>query len=225
MLPTDLPTTSRPTRSSDHAPRSAIATLITALAFPVVVALASPAHATTAGTTSKSASVPRSPSSTLQRPDIVILLRHANAPGVGDPAGFRPDECQTQRNLDSTGQQQARQLGATWRARGFQPRVIWSSAWCRCQETARLLGIGPVTILPELNSFFGDGDARERQTAALRRYLQTLDPSAGPYLMVTHQVNISALSGEGVASGDGVLVELQGGGRPLRMRSLAENEK
>jgi hypothetical protein len=45
----------------------------------------------------------------------IVLLRHANAPGVGDPPGFQLDDCSTQRNLDDVGRAQARALGARFR--------------------------------------------------------------------------------------------------------------
>lgn len=157
---------------------------------------------------------------TLARPNIVVMLRHANAPGVGDPPGFRLQACDTQRNLDGGGRAQAARLGAAWRAAGVRPTRIWSSAWCRCLDTARLMDLGPVTVLPLLNSFFGDGAARERQTAELSRFIDGLDPRGGPYLMVTHQVNITALSGHGADSGGGIVIELAGDGGRRRISSL-----
>lgn len=160
------------------------------------------------------------PVSALARPNVVVLLRHANAPGVGDPPGFDLQSCTTQRNLDTSGRAQARRLGAAWRAAGFRPRAVWTSAWCRCQDTARLMDLGPVTVLPLLNSFFGDAAARTDQTAELSRFIDRLDPRGGPYLMVTHQVNITALTGQGADSGGGVVFELSPDGQPRRLHRL-----
>ena len=86
----------------------------------------------------------------------VALMRHATAPGTGDPAGFALGDCTTQRNLSAAGREQARATGARLRAAGIAMARIYSSQWCRCLETARLLGLGEVTELPALNSFFGE---------------------------------------------------------------------
>ncbi len=160
------------------------------------------------------------PVSALARPNVVVLLRHANAPGIGDPPGFDLQSCPTQRNLDASGRAQAQRLGAAWRAAGFRPSAVWSSVWCRCRDTARLMDLGPVTVLPVLNSFFGDADARTHQTAALSRFIDQLDPRGGPYLMVTHQVVITALTGQGADSGGGVVFELSPDGQPRRLYRL-----
>lgn len=156
----------------------------------------------------------------LARPNVVVMLRHANAPGIGDPDGFRLQDCATQRNLDHRGRTQAARLGAAWRAAGVRPTTVWSSAWCRCLETARLMDLGPVTVLPLLNSFFGNSGSRERQTAQLSRFIDELDPRNGPYLMVTHQINITALSGHGAETGGGILIELPVDGTPRRIWPL-----
>ncbi|MBY4896034.1 histidine phosphatase family protein [Cupriavidus sp. AU9028] len=161
-----------------------------------------------------------SPPVALAQPHIVVLLRHANAPGVGDPDGFRLGDCPTQRNLDARGREQARRLGASWRAAGFRPTRVWTSAWCRCRHTAELLQAGPVTVLPLLNSFFGNSGARAEQTQALTRFIDALDPQGGPYLMVTHQVNITALTGQWADSAGGVVIELPREGRPGRTHVL-----
>ena len=72
----------------------------------------------------------------------VLMLRHANAPGTGDPAQFQLRDCATQRNLDDSGRAQARAIGAWLRSKGIAKAQVYSSQWCRCLETAALLGIG-----------------------------------------------------------------------------------
>lgn len=133
------------------------------------------------------------------------LLRHAIAPGTGDPLEFEIGDCSTQRNLSEEGRQQARQIGALFRKNGIEAARIFSSQWCRCLETARLLGLGPVTELPILNSFFQRPERRNRQTQKLEEWLasQGLD---GPLVLVTHQVNITALTGVYPASGELVVI-------------------
>src|SRR5690242_9259354 len=76
----------------------------------------------------------------LQQGGQVVLVRHAlTEPGVGDPPGFRPGECRTQRNLSDAGRAEARRLGAALRERRIPVGDVLSSPWCRCLETAQLV--------------------------------------------------------------------------------------
>src|SRR5512134_1262540 len=70
----------------------------------------------------------------------IALLRHAAAPGVGDPPGFRLEDCGTQRNLSAEGRAQARRIGEALRRRGVEVDAVYSSEWCRCLQTAELIG-------------------------------------------------------------------------------------
>jgi len=135
----------------------------------------------------------------------VVLLRHALAPGTGDPPGFRLGDCQTQRNLSMQGREQATRIGELFRNHGMQTARVFSSQWCRCLETARLLDLGPVEERPVLNSFFNDFSRRDPQTGELRGWLDEL-PLSEPVVLVTHQVNITALTGVYPASGELVIV-------------------
>lgn len=134
----------------------------------------------------------------------VLFLRHALAPGFGDPARFRIDDCRTQRNLSLSGRDQARRIGAYLRNETIDIRVILSSRWCRCVETAAELGLGPFTTHDGLNSFF-DGHVDRDETIELLR--AQLDRTAGTRtdgqvtLMVTHQVVITAITGIAPQSG------------------------
>ncbi len=142
----------------------------------------------------------------------IALMRHAEAPGTGDPAEFALRDCATQRNLDADGRAQARRTGAAFRDRGVTVGRVFSSQWCRCLETARLLDLGPVEELPALNSFFRARERAEAQTAALRAVLAGLDPDGPSHVMVTHQVNITALTGVFPRSGEIVVLRLGGQG-------------
>lgn len=138
----------------------------------------------------------------------VLLLRHARTePGIGDPPGFLIGDCSTQRNLSATGRAQARAAGNALRARGVTVDAVYSSAWCRCIDTAKeMFPELEVEVLPALNSFFaGQGD-RERQTAALRQWITALDADRRVAL-VTHQVNVLALTGDNLAMGEAVVVQ------------------
>ena len=145
-------------------------------------------------------------------PGIVTLLRHARAPGVGDPAGFSLGNCATQRNLSDEGRDDARRLGAALRAVGVREADVRSSEWCRCLETARLLALGSVQPASYLNSFFAGRGDQAASTQALRRaVLQKVD-SRTPTFLVTHQVNITALTGVVPAEAEAVFVRATAAG-------------
>lgn len=141
-------------------------------------------------------------------PGRVLVLRHARAPGVGDPPGFVLGDCTTQRNLDARGRDQARRLGERLRAAGYAGARVYTSQWCRCRETARLLGLGPVEDLPLLNSFFAEPARRDPQIRAWREFVDRLPRDGSPVVFVTHQVNITALTGHFPASGEGLVLQL-----------------
>ncbi len=146
-----------------------------------------------------------------------ILLRHGQTvPGIGDPPGFRLDTCGTQRNLDDDGRTQARRIGAWFASQKLRPRAVRSSAWCRCKETAEL-AFGKAEVWPALNSTFDDSALSPAATARLREALGSI-PANGFEIWVTHQVNITALTGRSVASGEGYVVDAAGAVRmPVRL--------
>lgn len=138
-----------------------------------------------------------------------ILLRHAaTVPGIGDPPGFRLDDCSTQRNLSDAGRAQAKRIGAALRARNVRINEVLSSRWCRCLDTARLIGAAPpVQPFAPLDSFFEDRRTASEQTAAVGRYLAALGTRNA--LLVTHMVNIQALTGLSVGMGEALVVQVE----------------
>jgi phosphohistidine phosphatase SixA len=138
----------------------------------------------------------------------ILMIRHALAPGFGDPDNFQIGDCSTQRNLNDRGREQAGAIGDWLRSRGITAARVYSSQWCRCLETAELLGLGPVTELPALNSFFELTQNREPNLKALRKFFAEQPSEGGLVILVTHQVTISAIADEGVSSGEGVLLDL-----------------
>ena len=150
-------------------------------------------------------------------PGTHLLMRHALAPGLGDPADFSLADCVVQRNLNATGRQQARRIGERLRAAGVKPDRVLTSQWCRCRDTAFLLGLGEVEDQPALNSFFRDASTRRAQTAGVLDLLRRLDAAGEQALLVTHQVNITALTGVFPASGEILVTRLEDG----RLRALA----
>ncbi len=139
--------------------------------------------------------------SLLKEPGTVALMRHALAPGVGDPANFDLEDCSTQRNLDDRGRDQARQIGTAMREAGVQFDAVWTSQWCRCVDTAELLDMGTPEEVPALNSHFaGQGDPEGQAAEVMARIADM--PEDARLLLVTHQVNVSELSGTGTTSGE-----------------------
>ena len=137
----------------------------------------------------------------------IAIMRHALAPGFGDPDDFVVDDCTTQRNLSDRGRDQARRIGDVFRQKGIDKATVWSSAWCRCLETARLLDLGEVAQVDALNSFFRQPELGDRRTHALRRLLRERTTN-GPLVLVTHQVNITALTDVFPESGEIVFLRL-----------------
>jgi len=144
---------------------------------------------------------------------VALLLRHAATdPGLGDPPGYRLDDCSTQRNLSADGRVQAARLGQALLERGVRVDSVLSSRWCRCLDTARLaFPQQAVTPFDPLNSFFDDRAAEPGRTrAALARISAIRSPAN--VVLVTHHVNILALTGEAVGAGE-ILVARYAGGR------------
>lgn len=148
----------------------------------------------------------------LAQPGHVLLLRHAHAPGVGDPAGMVLSDCATQRNLNERGRVQAKKLGERLRAAGVSGGRIYTSQWCRCRETARLLNLGAIEELPMLNSFFAEPDEKAARVGALRGFIDQLPRDGRTVVLVTHQVTITALAGFFPASGEGLVLRLRADG-------------
>ncbi|MBP2306498.1 histidine phosphatase family protein [Azospirillum melinis] len=151
---------------------------------------------------------------------LIVLMRHAKAPGTGDPAGFRLDDCATQRNLSEDGRTQAARIGGRLRQLGIDEARVLSSQWCRCLDTARLLDLGPVKELPVLNSFFGQQDEEKERITQLRQFLADLPRDGKPVVLVTHQVTVTALTGIFPASGEAVLLRANGTPNPKQVDRL-----
>lgn len=137
----------------------------------------------------------------------VLMLRHAPAPGTGDPANFDVDDCSTQRNLNDQGRAQAKAWKPFLRDQGIDEARVFTSQWCRCLETARGMDVGEVTEWPSLNSFFrnrADGGMATKQTIARVNELG----EGLPVVLVSHQVNITRLAGVFPASNEGVIIAL-----------------
>ena len=137
----------------------------------------------------------------------VLMLRHALAPGTGDPAEFELGDCSTQRNLNETGRKQARAWTSFLENRGISQARVFSSQWCRAMETAEAMGLGDVQAWPVLNSFFRHRTKGPEQTGETIARVNQLEVGL-PVILVSHQVNVTALTGVFPASNEGVIVSL-----------------
>ena len=144
----------------------------------------------------------------------VLLLRHAIAPGGGDPENFRLGDCSTQRNLSEEGRAQARKIGTWLSAQNVKIAGVESSRWCRATETAELLNLGKPRANPSLDSLFlvPNADAHPK-TQQARKQIANHRNKPGLLVLVGHQANIIALTGAAPASGEGILVKARPNGK------------
>jgi phosphohistidine phosphatase SixA len=146
----------------------------------------------------------------LRQGGTVALLRHARAPGTGDPANFRLGDCATQRNLSPEGREQAKAIGDQFRMRQISVEKALSSRWCRALDTARLAFGDLAEPSPPLDSFFRGRDQEAAQTQAVRQLIRDWR-SRGVLVLVTHQVNITALTGVFPSEGEVLVLRPKAG--------------
>ena len=151
----------------------------------------------------------------LRMPGHVAFMRHSEAPGgIGDPPGFRLDECATQRNLSEDGRAHARRTGEAFRKHGVAFDRVLTSPWCRCRETALLAMGREAEPMEALSNLVGRQQHAPGQVEALKAYLARHDGSTRA-LFVTHGIVINALTGISPASGEMVIVRPGEGGAPV----------
>ncbi len=155
----------------------------------------------------------------LRQGGVVALMRHGDAPGVGDPEGWRLDDCTTQRNLSERGRDEARAVGARLRAERIAIARVLSSPWCRCVDTATLAGVGPVQLEPAFANAFILSDRREALREGGRAVIGRWR-GPGVLLVVTHGENIRALTGRSPATAEIVVVSPGADGAPREIGSL-----
>ncbi|MCK7549400.1 histidine phosphatase family protein [Marinobacter koreensis] len=139
--------------------------------------------------------------------EAILILRHALAPGTGDPANFTLNDCSTQRNLNETGREQARSWKPFLAEHGIEEARVYTSQWCRTRDTASEMDVGAVSDMPSLNSFFQNRGDRLAQTRETVEQVNALGPGL-PVVLVSHQVNITALAGIYPSSNEGVILAL-----------------
>jgi phosphohistidine phosphatase SixA len=142
----------------------------------------------------------------------IVLMRHTvTTRGVGDPVGFRLDDCATQRNLTDAGREDAQRVGAAFRQRSIPVGRVLSSPWCRCLETSRL-AFGKAEVWTPLSNLFDNRASEPEQMRALRE-IAGRRPAGGNLLLVTHGSVVLPLTGIQPAPGEMVVLTPDGTGR------------
>ena len=132
----------------------------------------------------------------------LIFIRHAYAPGNGDPAGFNLNDCSTQRNLSDDGRKQALNIGEFFTENKIEIDKVLSSEWCRCKETAKI-AFKNYSTNTFLNSFYSSkfSKNKDKQVKAFNYYVKNLE-SKKNLIFVTHYVFISEVLNYGPSSGE-----------------------
>ena len=138
----------------------------------------------------------------LEDGDKLIFIRHAYAPGSGDPNNFNLNDCSTQRNLSEEGRKQARKIGEFFEKNKIKIEKVFSSEWCRCKETAQI-AFKNYSTKNFLNSFYSLKYAKNKtkQIKELNDYVRQLNNDHN-LVLVTHYVLISEVLNYAPSSGE-----------------------
>ena len=132
----------------------------------------------------------------------LIFIRHAYAPGNGDPAGFNLNDCSTQRNLSDDGRKQAQRIGEFFTKNKIEIDEVLSSEWCRCKETAKI-AFKNYSTNSFLNSFYSAkfSKNKDKQIKAFNKYIKNFKGKKN-LILITHYVFISEVLNYGPSSGE-----------------------
>ena len=132
----------------------------------------------------------------------LIFIRHAIAPGSGDPKDFKIDDCSTQRNLSQSGIDQSKLIGLFFKKNNIKIDRILSSEWCRCKDTAKY-AFENFQTFDALNSFYDERFAanENKQINDLKKYIKNWNSDKN-LVFVTHYVVISSILNIGTSSGE-----------------------
>ena len=137
----------------------------------------------------------------------IVFIRHAIAPGNGDPDDFDINDCSSQRNLSEKGRNQSKKIGDFFRINKIKIDTVLSSEWCRCKDTAKL-AFGNFKTFSALNSFYEARFAKNKseQIKELRNFIRNWEDDSN-LIIVTHFVVISTLLNKGVSSGEMIITD------------------
>ena len=135
----------------------------------------------------------------------LIFIRHAYAPGSGDPSNFDISDCASQRNLSNLGKIQSKKIGLFFSKNNILIGKVYSSEWCRCKETATI-AFNNYEVKKSLNSFFGKKFTKNKdsQVANLKKFIKNWDGKKN-LVLITHYVVISEILNYGASSGEIVI--------------------
>ena len=135
----------------------------------------------------------------------IIFIRHAYAPGGGDPQNFNINDCSTQRNLSDEGINQSKLIGEFFKTNKIKIGKVLSSEWCRCKDTAKF-AFSDFETFDALNSFFSAKFAKneKKQIKDLKNYIKNWKSNKN-LILVTHYVVISSILNIAVGSGEIVI--------------------
>ena len=143
----------------------------------------------------------------------VLFIRHATTtPGVGDPPGFRLEDCATQRNLSDEGRAEARRLGESLRARKVPIGEVLSSPWCRCHETARLAFGREASTWTPLSNLFGRRENADAQVREMRARVAAWR-GKGNLVLISHGSAALPLTGVSPQQAEIIVLTPQAGGQ------------
>ena len=140
--------------------------------------------------------------------DKIILIRHAKAPGHGDPLGFKINDCKTQRNLNQVGIDQSKEIGKLFKNNQIKIDQVLTSQWCRCNDTAKY-AFNKFKEFSALNSTFQspyDKNA-EKQIKELKDFIKKWEGDGKNLVLITHYVIISAITDIAPRSGEIVIID------------------
>jgi len=138
----------------------------------------------------------------------IILIRHASAPGGGDPEGFKINDCRTQRNLDQTGIEQSKNIGQLFKKKNIPVDKVLTSQWCRCQDTAKY-AFKKYEVFSGLNSIFQKPFDlnEEKQIKEIKEYVKKWKSNGGNLIMITHYSIITKVTNSTPSSGEIVITD------------------
>ena len=141
----------------------------------------------------------------LKKENNIIFIRHAIAPGNGDPQNFDISDCSTQRNLNKDGELQALKIGKFFKKNDIKFSKVLSSEWCRCKDTAKI-AFGSYETKNFLNSFYDERflENKDKQILDFQKFIKSWDYS-GNLALVTHYVVISEILDLATSSGEIVI--------------------
>ena len=143
----------------------------------------------------------------LKKEDNIIFIRHAIAPGNGDPPNFDISNCSTQRNLSKDGELQALKIGEFFKKNDIEFTKVLSSEWCRCKDTAKI-AFGNYETKNFLNSFYDErfSENKDKQISDFQKFIRNWNKT-GNLVLVTHYVVIFEILDLTTRSGEIIITD------------------